>query len=138
MVSPGLRAPLAVALGAIPGALGRHYLGKGLANPAGMPSFPIGTLGVNLLGCFLLGLFLTLTLKKWPVSPELRLMVATGFIGSFTTFSSYELEVAELVAMRQWWLAGIYWVGSPLLGMLCLGIGMAVGQKFHPEGQPGD
>ncbi|MBW4484391.1 MAG: fluoride efflux transporter CrcB [Tildeniella torsiva UHER 1998/13D] len=138
MVSPGLRAPIAVALGAIPGALSRYYLGKGLATMAGMPDFPIGTLGVNLLGCFLLGLFLTLTLKKWPVSPEFRLMVVTGFIGSFTTFSSYELDVAHLTAMRQGWLAGIYWVGSPLLGLLCLWSGIALGRKSHPEGQSGN
>lgn len=138
MALPGLRAPIAVALGAIPGALGRYYLGKSLANWAGMPDFPIGTLGVNLLGCFLLGLFVTLTLRKLSVSPELRLMVVTGLIGSFTTFSSYELDVAHLTAMRQWWLGGIYWVGSPLLGLLCLWSGMALGRKFHPEGQSGN
>lgn len=138
MTSPGLRAPVAVALGAIPGALGRYYLGNSLANVAGMPNFPIATLGVNLLGCFLLGLFVALTLKKWPVSPEIRLMVVTGFIGSFTTFSSYELDLAHLTAMQQWWRCGVYGVGSPLLGLLCLWSGIALGQQFDPEGQSCD
>lgn len=126
MASLGLRAPIAVALGAIPGALGRYYLGNSLANWGEMSDFPVGTLGVNLLGCFLLGLFVTLTLRKFSVSPAIRLMVVTGFIGTFTTFSTYELDAAHLADMGSWWLGALYWVGSPLLGMLCLWSGMAV------------
>ncbi len=130
MTLPRWRAPLAVSLGAIPGALSRYYLGGALVHLTGVTDFPLGTLVVNLLGCFGLGFFVTITLSQFTLSPAIRLAVVTGFLGAFTTFSSYELEVANLAETRQWWIAGFYWLGSLLLGLLCLRAGMALAQHL--------
>jgi CrcB protein len=130
MTLPGLRTAIAISLGAIPGALGRHYLSRGLVSLTGITNFPIGTLGVNLLGCFLLGSLVTITMRRFTLSPDMRLLVITGFIGSFTTFSAYELDIAHLAEARQWWLEAIYWLGSPILGLLCLQVGMALGRRL--------
>ncbi|NJL48343.1 MAG: fluoride efflux transporter CrcB [Leptolyngbyaceae cyanobacterium SM2_5_2] len=131
-MQPALRAPIAVGLGAVPGALSRYYLSQSLAQWAWLAGFPAGTLAVNLLGCFLLGLFLTLTRNKIPVGEDVRLLVATGFIGSLTTFSSYGLEVTNL-GLAHWRLTLLYGLGSPMLGLVCLFSGIALAQNLAVE-----
>jgi CrcB protein len=82
MNQSALRAALAVSLGAISGALSRYYLGQWLAQVTNIHDFPIGTLGANLLGCFLMGVFVAAPLNiHYPISSEARLMIATGFFG---------------------------------------------------------
>jgi len=127
MTFASFRHALAVCLGAIAGALSRYYLGLGLVNLFEFEIFPIDTLGVNLLGCFGLGLFVGFTAGHESMSPEIRLMVATGFFGSLTTFSSYELDLAALGDIKGWHQDVLYGLGSPLLGLVCLYGGVALG-----------
>jgi CrcB protein len=127
MTFVNLRAPLAVGLGAIPGALSRYYLGGWLTQLVGLEDFPIGTMGVNLLGCFLLGGFVAWISRHKTIPSEIPLLVATGFLGSLTTFSSYELEIAALVEDEGWQQDWLYGLGSPLLGLACLYGGLALG-----------
>jgi CrcB protein len=122
-----LKPVLAVSLGAVAGGLSRYYLGGWLISISGVEPFPVGTLGINLLGCFLMGAFIGLTYRNDSFSPELRLMVATGFLGSLTTFSSYQLETALLIDVDGWHQDLLYWLGSPLLGIVCLQAGLALG-----------
>ncbi|WP_281241602.1 fluoride efflux transporter CrcB [Sporomusa acidovorans] len=59
--------------------------------------FPYGTLLVNVVGCFIIGLFMTLVTEKFIANPYWRLLITTGFLGGFTTFSSYSYESLKLL-----------------------------------------
>jgi len=123
---PAVRNPIAVSLGAIGGALSRYYLNLWFAKQFGS-SFPYATLFVNLTGSFLMGFFVTLALERvMTISPELRLLITVGFLGSYTTFSSYKLDTINLAKGYGWELAIIYWVGSAIFGVLSLYLGIIV------------
>ena len=94
---PNFRAPLAISLGAIAGALSRYYLTLWFAQRFGT-AFPYGTFFINLTGCLIMGFFITFSLERVAIiSPEVRLMVTTGFLGAYTTFSTYGLESNNLL-----------------------------------------
>lgn len=96
------------------GSLARY--GVGLAAKAWLgASFPYGTLAVNLVGSFVLALIVTLALSG-RVSEELRLAIGVGFCGAFTTFSTFELEVQQLIAAGRPLEASAYMVSSLALG----------------------
>jgi fluoride exporter len=121
-----LNGAIAVSLGAIPGALSRYYITVGLARRLGT-HFPFGTFLINLSGALLMGFFATLTVERVISSPDVQLLITTGFLGSYTTFSTYALDTSLL------WHSGcrvrslIYWTGSVVLGGLglAMGIGLA-------------
>ncbi|MFO7925356.1 MAG: fluoride efflux transporter FluC [Halobacteriota archaeon] len=85
------RAALLVALGGFAGALSRHAVTIALPEP-----FPWGTLAVNVVGAFALGLFVYGTRERWRASDATRLVVSTGFMSSFTTYSTFASETAVL------------------------------------------
>lgn len=97
-------------------------VGSGVLSPA---PFPLATLIVNVFGSFLLAFLVTLALKGW-VSPDLRLILGTGFLGAFTTFSTFELEAFELLESRLWPLAACYIAGNLLLGFMAILLGRAL------------
>ncbi len=79
------------------GALSRYYLTLWFTQRFGI-SFPYGTFFINLSGCFVMGFFYTFALDKVAIiSLEVRLLVATGFLGAYTTFSTYGLETITLL-----------------------------------------
>lgn len=86
---------LAVALGGALGAVGRHFVaGQALRLVGG--GFPVGTLSVNVIGSFVLGVLVGLMALKWSVGPELRAFLVVGLLGGFTTFSAFSLDVVLL------------------------------------------
>lgn len=87
---------LAVAVGGALGACSRYFVSQWAASRFGA-DFPYGTLLVNAVGCFLIGFFLTLATERMIVSPYWRLIVAVGFLGGLTTFSSFSYETLRLV-----------------------------------------
>jgi CrcB protein len=87
---------LAIAGGGALGALARFLVSNGLYRVLGR-DFPWGTLGVNLLGSFAMGLLFVLLLERSLLAPELRAAIMIGFLGSFTTFSTFSLETLTLV-----------------------------------------
>jgi CrcB protein len=120
---PAIRHPIAISLGAIAGALSRYYLTLWFAQRFGT-SFPYGTFFINLTGCFGMGLFVTLALERVANIPlDVRLMVTTGFLGAYTTFSTYGLETFTLLRDRSYATAGIYWAGSAILGVISVQLG---------------
>lgn len=92
-----------------------------------------GTLVVNVLGSFLLG-FLFRTLHAMAATPELRLALTVGFLGSFTTFSAFSFEIVALVQTGEWGRAILYATWSVLLGVLAAAAGVALaGAYIGPE-----
>ncbi|NJL22099.1 MAG: fluoride efflux transporter CrcB [Leptolyngbyaceae cyanobacterium SM1_3_5] len=125
-----MRAAVAISLGAIAGALSRYFVAIALQTWLGS-GFPFGTLFVNLSGAFAMGWFSSLSIAVR--SPEVRLLIATGFLGSYTTFSTYELDAANLLALRQWQAAALYWLGSAILGVVALLGGRLLAGKKSPD-----
>ncbi len=117
-------AAIAVAVGAVPGALSRYYLTLFWAQRLGT-RFPYGTFFINLTGAFLIGALVT-WLSQLPIAPipYLRELFVIGFLGSYTTFSTYALDTANLVRPRQYILALLYWAGSLILGLGCVQAGI--------------
>lgn len=133
--TPIVRASISIALGAIAGALSRYYLGLGIAHILGS-QLPFGTLIVNVTGCFLMGLLARLSIGSvLRIHPEIRLLLLTGFLGSYTTFSTYELDSSTLLSTHPPEFALLYWMGSPIFGLLSLqgGIGIAEQLLTHLE-----
>ncbi|MDB9524925.1 fluoride efflux transporter CrcB [Oscillatoria sp. CS-180] len=120
---PLLRAPIAVGTGAIAGALSRYYLGQWLAFSI-TTEFPVDTFWINLSGCFLMGFVATVSVNRLAAKPELILLITAGFLGSYTTFSTYGLDVFQLIETSNLQKALFYWVGSPILGLICLQLGV--------------
>jgi CrcB protein len=82
--------------------------------------FPWGTLAVNILGSFLMGLVIALGAHRLQVSNEMRLLFTTGFLGGFTTFSAFSLDFALLFERKDYVLAALYLAGSVGLSILAL------------------
>lgn len=108
---------LAVFVGAGFGALSRWGLALAL-NPV-FPIVPLGTLSANLAGGFLMGIAVQLLATFPATSPELRLLLTTGFLGGFTTFSTFSAEAVDLLGRRLYGWTLIH-VGAHLLGSLVL------------------
>lgn len=114
--------PIAISLGAIAGALSRYYLTLWFAQRCGT-NFPYGTLVINLSGALFMGFFTTLILAKAIAAPELQQLITVGFLGSYTTFSTYALDTVTLLGTGNRRAALFYWAGSAVLGVLCLEVG---------------
>ncbi len=114
---------LVVAGGGAVGALVR-YLVSGWVQSAGGGFFPWGTFTVNVAGSFLLG-FSMVWLQTTVASPETRALVTIGFLGSFTTFSTFSYEAVAMLRDGEFWRAGGYLAGSVTLGLLGVLLGMA-------------
>ncbi len=111
------RAAVFVALGGFAGATSRH--GISTVFPMG---FPWGTLAVNVIGCFLLGLVVYSIQRRGPISERVRLVVSTGFISSFTTYSTFAGETVALDPA----FAAVNVVGNYALGFLAVLLARAV------------
>ncbi|MCB9076315.1 MAG: fluoride efflux transporter CrcB [Anaerolineaceae bacterium] len=93
--------------------------------------FPYGTMIANVTGSFIIALFLTLITERFLVSPEFRLFVAVGFLGGFTTFSSFSFETFTLLRGSGWWSASLNFLGNTVLGMMGVILGIMVAQLIQ-------
>jgi CrcB protein len=116
---------LAISLGAIVGANARYWMSRSALRLLG-PVFPYGTLAINVLGSFVLGFFLVWTTYRGTVDPRWRLLIAVGFCGGFTTFSSYAFESMALMEQGQWLLVATNIVSNNLLSLTAVLAGMAL------------
>lgn len=87
---------LLVALGGSIGAVARYLISLWTAERYGS-GFPYGTLAANIIGCFIIGIFMTLITEKYIISPSWRPFVIVGFVGGLTTFSSFSYETIKLL-----------------------------------------
>lgn len=91
-------------------------------------SFPCGTLAVNILGCFLFGLVWSLAEDRLSIRGEVRTVILIGFMGAFTTFSSFAFETAQLLRDAQWASAATNIAAQNVLGIVGLFLGLMAGR----------
>ena len=120
---------LLIALFGAIGTLARYGL-QGLVQMKMASTFPYGTLVINLSGCFFLGLIGQFTLNRIVVSPELRMAIAVGFFGGYTTFSSFGWETAKMFEAGEWLRASTYVTASVVLGLLLSVAGIRLASRF--------
>lgn len=126
MLDLGVRGAIAISLGAILGALSRYGVTV-FFDLLFTTTFPLGTLVINLTGCVGIGFVVTwLGERVVSVSPELPLLVITGFMGSFTTFSTYGLDTVALWRGGQSGQAIAYWLGSAVAALPCVYLGICL------------
>ncbi|MEZ2127424.1 MULTISPECIES: fluoride efflux transporter CrcB [unclassified Sinorhizobium] len=116
---------LLVASGGAVGSVLRYYVGVWALRLLG-PVFPWGTLAVNVAGCFVIGLLAELITRKFGASTELRLLLITGFLGGFTTFSAFSLDALSLFESGRAGLSAIYIAASICLSLAAVFAGLAV------------
>jgi len=120
---------LAVAVGGALGSLARFWLAAAVAVLTG-PRFPWGTLLINVLGSFIIGLVAGLTLApaRLPMPPDMRIFLMVGVCGGFTTFSAFSLQTLELLQSGEVLPALGYIIGSVLFCLAAVWFGWFVGR----------
>jgi CrcB protein len=122
-----LRRVALVAAGGAAGSVGRYVVGLYAAQRFGA-SFPWGTLTVNVVGSFFIGLIATLADEAGVIGPEPRLLLILGVLGGFTTFSSFSLDTLRLLEDGEVLRAGLYLAASLAGALLAAAAGIALGR----------
>ena len=117
---------VAIAIGGAVGALGRHFVNVAMGSLLGT-GFPWGTVTVNIVGSFLMGVLIHMLAVSWNVSPEMRALLTVGALGAFTTFSTFSLDVVTMYERDELLLTGIYIAVSVVasIGALFVGLRLA-------------
>jgi CrcB protein len=120
---------IAVAGGGAIGAVARHLIN--ISPIAGMlGKFPLPTFLINVTGSFLIGFLMIIFADKIVVSENVRMAVIVGFLGAFTTFSTFEMEIYELVRERSFLTAFLYLFLSVFVGFVGVVTGVAAGRRI--------
>ena len=106
-----------IAAGGSLGAIARYWVGSEVASRLGT-KFPYGTFVINISACVIIGFSLTYLGKRAELNPAWRYLIPTGFVGAYSTFSTYEWETLSSVRTGAFSLAALYAIGSLLLGLL--------------------
>jgi CrcB protein len=110
---------LLIALGSAAGSIARYWVGSTVSGRIGT-KFPYGTFVINITACIIIGFTLTFLSKRADLSPAWRYLVPIGFIGAYSTFSTYEWETLSTLRSGAFFLAALYAVGSLLLGLVAV------------------
>jgi fluoride exporter len=114
---------LLIALGGALGSVARYWIGATVTNRLGT-KFPYGTLVINLTACLVLGFVLTFMSRRVGMSAAWRYLVPVGFVGAYSTFSTYEWETMSLLRAGGLPMAALYAFGSLVLGLAAVWCGM--------------
>ena len=117
-----------IALAGAAGTLARYWLSSFVQQQAG--NFPWGTFAVNMIGSFLFGIVWTLTEERMVISADTRLIILTGFMGAFTTFSTFMFDTSNLMRQSQWLLAFGNIALQLIAGLAGMFLGFAIGRLF--------
>jgi CrcB protein len=110
---------LLIAAGGALGSIARFWVGSTISSRMGM-RFPYGTLVVNIMACVLIGFSLTYLGRRADLSPAWRFFIPIGFIGAYSTFSTYEWETLSTLRSGAFLLAALYAAGSFALGLVAV------------------
>ncbi|OSP53455.1 fluoride efflux transporter CrcB [Pseudoruegeria sp. SK021] len=120
---------LLTAIGGAFGSVGRYLVGL-YTNKLWGDGFPWGTIAVNIIGSFLIGLAVEAVTRTFSNSAEVRVLVITGFLGGFTTFSSFSIETMKMLERGELFQAG-YYLGSTLVfGVIAVFCGLSLGKAL--------
>ena len=118
---------LLIAVGGALGSVARYWVGSTISSRVGV-RFPYGTLIVNLTACVIIGFTLTFLGKRADLDPAWRFLIPIGFIGAYSTFSTYEWETLSTLRSGAFLLAGLYAIGSLILGLIAVWGGAALAE----------
>jgi fluoride exporter len=110
---------LLIALGGAAGSIARYWVGSTIAGRIGA-RFPYGTFVINITACVIIGFALTFLGKRADLSAAWRYLIPVGFIGAYSTFSTYEWETLSTLRSGAFFLAALYAFGSLLLGLVAV------------------
>lgn len=131
-----LKTLLLIGLGSALGGMGRYGVSHWLAARFG-DGFPLGTLAVNVVGSFVIGVFFYMTASegRWMVDPDWRQFVLVGLCGGFTTFSTFSLQVMQQMRAGEWTAAMSNVLLSVFLCLLAVYVGMVCARWINQGGQ---
>jgi CrcB protein len=115
---------LAIGIGSCIGGICRYLLSQFVQNKF-LSTFPFGTMSVNIIGCLLIGIIFGLS-ERGHFTAEWRLFLVTGFLGGFTTFSSFSNETVGMLRDGQIWPAFTYMASSVVFGLLATFVGISL------------
>ncbi len=120
---------LIIGIGGFIGAVSRYWIALWIGQRWGR-SFPLGTFIINITGSFLIGLLMTLMAERFTENPQWRLLLVVGFLGAYTTFSTFEYETGALMKDGEWLFAGLNVVLSVVVGFIALKIGEIIAKSI--------
>jgi CrcB protein len=120
---------LFIALGGALGSIARYWVSTTIAARTGI-KFPYGTLVVNLTACLIIGFTLSFLAERTDLNPAWRFLIPIGFIGAYSTFSTYEWETLTTMRSGAFAIAALYAVGSLILGLAATWAGSALAERF--------
>jgi CrcB protein len=118
---------LLIAFGGALGSMARYWVGSTIANRMGT-KFPYGTFVINITACMIIGFSLTFLAKRADLNPAWRFLVPVGFIGAYSTFSTYEWETLSTIRTGAFLLAAFYAVSSLILGLAAVWGGSVIAE----------
>ena len=118
-----------IAVGGALGSMARYWVGSMVANRMGT-KFPYGTFVINITACVIIGFSLTLLARRVDINPVWRFLVPVGFIGAYSTFSTYEWETLSTLRSGAFFLASLYAVSSLILGLAAVWAGSMLAEIF--------
>lgn len=117
-----------VVIGGGAGALARYVAASAIMTRFG-GKFPLGTLVINVTGSFLIGFLMTMLTERFQLDPNWRLLLVVGFLGGYTTFSSFEWETFTAVREGAQWVGALNLVSSVMLGYAAVWLGVMLARR---------
>ena len=118
---------LFIAIGGALGSIARYALSVGVSDRLGT-RFPYGTLLVNISACAMIGFSLEILNRHSNINPALRYLIPIGFIGAYSTFSTFEWEIFSNLRSGAFWIALLYVAASLVLGLIAVALGSSLGR----------
>jgi CrcB protein len=118
-----------IAAGGALGSIARYWVGSTIAGRMGT-RFPFGTFVINITACIIIGFSLTYLGKRAGLNPAWRFFIPVGFIGAYSTFSTYEWETLSTLRAGAFAMAGVYAIGSLVLGLAATWFGAVLAESI--------
>lgn len=116
-----------IAIGGALGSMARYWVGVTVASKLGT-KFPFGTFVINITACLIIGFSLTLLSKRAELNPAWRFLIPVGFIGAYSTFSTYEWETLSTLRTGAFFMALLYAISSLVLGLIAVWGGSVIAE----------